>query len=157
MHSVTRRLLLSLCVLLPVPALAQTPPPAPPASSPLTIHLGDADFLIGGFLDAAAITRSTNVGSGMSTTFGTIPFDNTPQGNLHETRFTSQNSRLSLLITTPVGGAADESLRRNRFPRRGAGEQLGHHQRQYAAHAAVLGAVHRKGSSSSSAASRGAC
>src|SRR3954464_7391795 len=102
MHSVARRVLLALSVLLPAPALAQAPPPAPPpsppATSPLTIHLGDADFLIGGFLDATAITRSTNVGSGMSTSFATIPFDNTPQGNLHETRFTSQNSRLSLLI-----------------------------------------------------------
>ncbi|HEX9366659.1 MAG TPA: hypothetical protein VF921_08525 [Vicinamibacterales bacterium] len=92
---------------MPAAARAQTttPAPQPPATSPLSIHLGDADFLIGGFLDATAIVRSTNVGSGMSTTFGSIPFGNTPQGNLRETRFTSQNSRLSLLATTKVGGA----------------------------------------------------
>jgi hypothetical protein len=95
----------TLCVLLPVCAQAQTPAPAP-ATSPLTIHLGDADFLIGGFLDATSIVRSTNVGSGMSTAFATIPFENTPQGHLHETRFTSQNSRLSLLATSKVGAAA---------------------------------------------------
>ena len=89
-------------------ALAQTPPPTTqaPVTSPLTIHLGDADFLIGGFIDAGAVVRSTNVGSGMATTFSTIPFENTPQGHLHETRLSSQSSRLNLLITTRVGGAA---------------------------------------------------
>lgn len=98
-----------LCLLVvPVAASAQpaAPPPQPPPTSPLTIHLGDADFLIGGFLDAMAIVRSTNVGSGPATTFGTIPFDNTPQGNLHETRFSSQTSRVNLLVTSKVGAAA---------------------------------------------------
>src|SRR6185295_4663225 len=113
----SRFFLALLCVLLPVAARAQTTtpaptqptqptPPPPPATSPLTIHLGDADFLIGGFLDATAIMRSTNVGSGLTTTFGSIPFDNTPAGNLSETRFTAQNSRLSLLVTSKVGSAA---------------------------------------------------
>ena len=72
----------------------------------MAIHLGNADFLIGGFLDAAAVVRSTNVGSGPATTFGTIPFDNTPQGNLSETRLTAQSSRVNLLVTTNVGSAA---------------------------------------------------
>jgi hypothetical protein len=88
--------------------LAQAPAPAPAqpaATSPLTIRLGDADFLIGGFLDAAAITRSTNVGSGIATTYAAIPFENTAQGQLHETRLTSQTSRISLLATTKVGAA----------------------------------------------------
>jgi hypothetical protein len=88
------------------PAPAPAPAPAPPPTSPLTIRLGDADFLIGGFLDAAAILRSTNVGSGVPTTFSTIPFDNTPQGNQRETRLTAQNTRLNLLVTTKVGSAA---------------------------------------------------
>src|SRR5512140_3283668 len=78
---------------------------APPPDGPLAIHLGSADFLIGGFLDATAIMRSTNVGSGIGTSFNTIPFENTPQGNLSETRLTAQNSRLSLAITTKVGAA----------------------------------------------------
>lgn len=108
MQSISRVSLAVLCLLAPAAAWAQTTAPAapPPATSPLTIRLGDADFLIGGFLDAAAIVRSTNVGSGLTTTFGSIPFDNTPQGNLHETRFTAQNSRLSLLVTSKVGTAA---------------------------------------------------
>jgi hypothetical protein len=108
MQPFSRFSLAILCVLLPAAARAQTttPAPPPPATSPLTIHLGDADFLIGGFLDATAIMRSTNVGSGLTTTFASIPFDNTPQGNLSETRFTAQNSRLSLLVTSKVGSAA---------------------------------------------------
>ena len=94
--------------LLASPAAAQTPPaPAqPPATSPLTIRIGDADLLIGGFLDALAITRSTNVGSGPATTFSTIPFSNTPQGNLHEVRLSAQTSRLNLLMTSKVGDAS---------------------------------------------------
>src|SRR4051812_40524455 len=89
-------------------ALAQTPAPSTqaPATSPLTIHLGDADFLIGGFIDAGAVIRSTNLGSGLATTFSTIPFENTPQGQLHETRLSAQSSRLNLLVTTKVGDAS---------------------------------------------------
>ena len=92
---------------LPAAVLAQAPPAGqPPTTSPLTIRLGDAEFLIGGFIDAVGVVRSTNVGSGLATTFSTIPFDNTPQGHLHETRLTAQSSRLNLLITTPVGAAS---------------------------------------------------
>jgi hypothetical protein len=94
-------------VLLPSLVFAQTAaPPAQPATpSPLTIRIGDAEVLPGGFIDALAIVRSTNVGSGPATTFATIPFDNTPQGNLHETRLSAQTSRLNVLGTTKVGDA----------------------------------------------------
>jgi hypothetical protein len=108
----SRYLAVALCALFPPCASAQTPaqpqapePAAPPPTSPLTIRLGDADFLIGGFLDAAAVFRSTNVGSGPATTFGTIPFANTPQGHLDETRLTAQGSRVNLLVTTKAGSA----------------------------------------------------
>jgi hypothetical protein len=74
-------------------------------TSPLEIHVGDADLVIGGFLDATVINRSTNVGSGIGTNFGTIPFSNTYQGNLSETKFSAQNSRLTLAATAKVGGA----------------------------------------------------
>jgi len=93
-------------VFLPAAAFAQAAPPAqPPATSPLTIKIGDAEILPGGFFDALAIVRSTNVGSGPATTFATIPFDNTPQGNLHEVRLSAQTSRLNALGTTKVGDA----------------------------------------------------
>lgn len=101
-----------LCISWPAAALAQ-PAPAqaqPPPSSPLTIRLGDADFLIGGFLDAGAVVRSTNTGNGLPTAFGAIPFANTPQGHLHETRLSSQNSRVNLLVTKPIGSAAVRSF-----------------------------------------------
>ncbi len=77
--------------------------PSGTSSSPLTIHLGDADFLIGGFLDATAVMRSTNVGSGIGTSFSGIPFSNTAKGQLEETRFSAQNSRVSLAATSKVG------------------------------------------------------
>jgi hypothetical protein len=81
----------------------ETPPPAP--TSPLSIHIGDADLTIGGFMDATVITRSTNTGTGIGTSFGTIPFGNTPQGNLEETRFSAQNSRVTLQATSKVAHA----------------------------------------------------
>ena len=109
----TRIVLTLLCSLLPSFAIAQAAPPAaqqPPPPSPLTIHLGDADFLIGGFIDALGFSRSTNVGSGPATTFATIPFANTVPGHLRETRFSAQTSRANLLITTRVGSAAVRSF-----------------------------------------------
>jgi len=78
-------------------------PPDTTATSPLEFHLGNALFKVGGFLDATAFFRTTNVGSGIGTSFGSIPFSNTVQGRLTETRFTAQNSRLTLMFQTPVG------------------------------------------------------
>jgi hypothetical protein len=95
-----------LCLSLPAAVRAQQPAPAQPPSSPLTIRLGDAELLLGGFLDAGAIVRSTNTGNGLPTAFGTIPFENTTPGNLHETRLSSQNSRVNLLVTKNAGSAA---------------------------------------------------
>ncbi|HEY2906738.1 MAG TPA: hypothetical protein VGJ29_12630 [Vicinamibacterales bacterium] len=91
-------------------AYAQQPTPVP--TSPLTIHIGDSDFTIGGFMDATSITRSTDTGNGLGTSFGSIPFTTTatgapnPAGNLAETRFSAQNSRLTLQATSKVGGAS---------------------------------------------------
>jgi hypothetical protein len=102
MTDCSRYLAVTFCLVVPLCASAQTPtPPQPPA--PLTIRLGNVDFRFGGFLDAEAVVRSTNVGSGLGTTFGTIPFENTPQGNLSETRLTAQGSRFNLLVSTTLG------------------------------------------------------
>jgi hypothetical protein len=79
---------------------------AAPPSAPLAVHIGDSDFLIGGFMDMTSITRSTNTGNGIGTSFGTIPFGNVPAGNLSETKFSAQNSRVSLQITSKVGEAS---------------------------------------------------
>jgi hypothetical protein len=90
-----------LTLVTPPGLFAQTPAATP--TSPLAIHVGDADLLIGGFLDAMTVTRSTATGNGIATSFGTIPFDNTPQGHLSEMKFSSQNSRLSLQATSALG------------------------------------------------------
>src|SRR6266851_3363035 len=67
--------------------------------SPLSFKIGSAEFTPGGFLDFTALYRSTNVGSGIATAFGSIPFNNQlPQARLSETRLSAQYSRLSLKV-----------------------------------------------------------
>ena len=96
------------------PAAKDDQQPATP-TSPLAIHIGDADLLPGGFMDMTAIFRSTNTGNGLGTNFSNFPFTqvvnaagnvvNNPTGNLSETRFSAQNSRLTLQATSKVGSA----------------------------------------------------
>jgi len=94
----------------PAPPQTPTPPPQPP-SSPLTIHLGDAELLPGGFMDMTAVMRSTNTGNGLGTNFSNFPFTTTstgalqPTGNMSETRFSAQNSRITLQATSKWGSA----------------------------------------------------
>ena len=83
----------------------QQQPAGGSTSAPLAVHVGDADLLFGGFVDATAIRRDVNTGSGLGTSFGTIPFGNTVQGNMNDTQFSSQNSRLTLQATSKVGAA----------------------------------------------------
>jgi hypothetical protein len=69
------------------------------SNPPLSFKIGSAQFTPGGFLDLAAYYRSTNLGSGIATAFGAIPFNNQlPQGRLSETHFSAQYSRLSLKV-----------------------------------------------------------
>jgi hypothetical protein len=84
-------------------AQGQAPAPAAESPAPLFWRLGTARVTPGGFLDFTAIFRSTNVGSGIGTSFGSIPFNTSAAGRLTETRFTAQNSRLSLKVETPAG------------------------------------------------------
>jgi len=74
--------------------------------SPLSIKIGTAEFTPGGFIDMMDTWRSTNVGSGIGTTFSSIPYNNnsTGTGGLSENRISAQNSRLNLKITTPAAG-----------------------------------------------------
>ena len=72
--------------------------------SPLSVKIGGAEFTPGGFLDFTAFGRSTNLGSGIGTSFGSIPFSHTTAGSLSETRFTMQNSRISLDINSMFAG-----------------------------------------------------
>ncbi len=69
------------------------------SESPLSVKIGGADFTPFGFLDLTTVYRSTDVGSGIGTSFGSIPFNGaSPAGRLSEIRFSAQNSRLGLKI-----------------------------------------------------------
>jgi hypothetical protein len=74
--------------------------------SPLSFKIGAANFTPGGFVDFTSYTRTTNVGSGIGTSFGSIPFNNASagQGGQTESRFSAQNSRVSLKAEAAVGG-----------------------------------------------------
>lgn len=74
-----------------------------PKESPLSFRIGGAEFTPGGFMDFTSIFRSTNTGNPGGTNFFAIPFSNTVAGHLTETRFTAQNSRISLKATDKFG------------------------------------------------------
>lgn len=73
------------------------------SDSPLSIHFGKASLTPGGWVDFTSYYRSTDVGSGLGTSFATIPYSNTALGGLSETRFTAQGSRLSLRADETFG------------------------------------------------------
>lgn len=77
--------------------------PAPEKESPLSFKIGGAEFTPGGWIDFASVYRNVNIGSGLSTTFGTIPFNNTIQDRVHDMRLTAQYSRISLKVTSKYG------------------------------------------------------
>jgi hypothetical protein len=80
------------------PALVNSP------VKPLPIHIGNATLTPVGFVDATAFFRTRNLGSGIGAQFGSLPFSNTMQGRLSETRLTAQNSRVGLMMDSQFGG-----------------------------------------------------
>ncbi len=62
-----------------------------------TFHLGGISITLGGFLDATAITRSASLTAGQSTSYNSIPFNNSPNAHVGEFRMSSQYTRLSFL------------------------------------------------------------
>ena len=54
---------------------------------------------LGGFVDLENIFRTTNTGGNIATPYGSIPYSNTPQGNLTEWRTTAQFSRFDVTFT----------------------------------------------------------
>jgi TolA-binding protein len=73
--------------------------------SPLTLKIGSAYITPVGFADFMLYYRSTDVGSGLSTNFGSIPFSNTQQGQLSELRPSAQASRFGVQFDEMVKGA----------------------------------------------------
>ncbi|HWG49619.1 MAG TPA: hypothetical protein VN669_08000 [Candidatus Acidoferrales bacterium] len=74
-----------------------------PKESPLSIRIGGTEFTPGGFVDFNNIFRTTNTQNAVSTTFGGIPFSNTPQGQLTEFRSSGQYSRFNLKVSGKYG------------------------------------------------------
>ncbi len=75
------------------------------AHSPLSISIGDTTFAPLGFVDFTWFGRSTNVGSGIGTSFGGIPYNNSVKGHIAENNFSTQNSRLGFRVDSTVLGA----------------------------------------------------
>lgn len=73
--------------------------------SPLSISIGDTTFTPLGFVDATFFGRSTNVGSGIGTNFGSIPYSTSASGHLSEMNFSTQNSRIGFRVDSNVLGA----------------------------------------------------
>jgi hypothetical protein len=94
----------------PSPSLPALNTPAPQAGeeaakpSPLSVKIGNTTFTPGGFMDFTVVGRSTDVGSGIGTSFNGIPFSGTTAGSLSETRFSMQNSRISLDVNSKFVG-----------------------------------------------------
>lgn len=73
--------------------------------SPLGVFkIGDAVLTPGGFVDLENVFRTTNTQSNIATSFASIPYSNTPQGNISEFRTTAQYSRLNLMVTDRFHG-----------------------------------------------------
>lgn len=84
------------------PVITAAPKSQSEQKLPLSFKIGIADFTPGGFLDFTSFTRTTNVGSGIATSFGSIPFQGSQQAALTESRLSSQYSRLSLKVHADV-------------------------------------------------------
>jgi hypothetical protein len=102
----------------PAPAIAQPLPQGSTAASgnpcesqespgpiPAYLRLGDVCITPIGFMDLTPVFRDKNAGSSMGSNFGSIPFNNTANGNLSEERFSIQNSRLGLRVDGDWKGA----------------------------------------------------
>jgi hypothetical protein len=85
------------------PGSGQTGKGTETGDTALSIHFGKARLTPGGWVDFTSYFRSTDVGSGLGTSFSTIPYSDTVLGGLTETRFTAQGSRLSLRADETFG------------------------------------------------------
>jgi hypothetical protein len=75
----------------------------PGSKSPLAFQIGSTAFTPLGFMDFTSVTRSTNTGGSIGSGFSSIPYNNTAAGQLSETRFSAQNSRIGLRVDSGFG------------------------------------------------------
>jgi hypothetical protein len=98
-------------VAFPSPIAGPRPQAAPAAASknpceaapdgnavPPYLRLGSVCIVPVGFMDLTPVWRDKNAGSSMGSNFGSVPFNNTANGNLSEYRFSIQNSRLGFRV-----------------------------------------------------------
>jgi hypothetical protein len=65
---------------------------------PTYFHLGHICLVPIGFMDLTPFWRDKNAASSMGSNFGSVPYNNTANGNLSEFHFSSQNSRIGFRI-----------------------------------------------------------
>ena len=63
-----------------------------------SLDAGPAKLRIGGYVGLRGIYRSTNSGGGVGTNFASVPYADTVQGNVSESRLSAQASRLSIRV-----------------------------------------------------------
>jgi hypothetical protein len=97
--------------MLPPPPPAKAPRvldpqvPAGQPSSPLQFRIGDAAITPVGFMDLTGFWRNENAGSGIGSSFGSVPLNNAATAHLSEFRFSPQNSRIGFRVDADVKGA----------------------------------------------------
>jgi hypothetical protein len=69
-----------------------------PGPIPAYLRMGGVCITPIGFMDLTPFFRDKNAGSSMGSNFGSVPYNNTANGNLSEGRFSIQNSRLGLRV-----------------------------------------------------------
>ena len=89
----------------PAPHVLDPQVPAGEPSSPLQLKIGDASITPIGFMDLTGVWRSEDAGSGIGTSFGSVPYNNASTAHLSEFRFSPQNSRIGFRIDANVKDA----------------------------------------------------
>lgn len=79
------------------------PIPAPDIVAPLSFRIGVANFTPLGFMDFTTVYRTAQDGGDIGSSFGSVPYSNTANAQLSETRFSLKNSRLGLRMDSDVG------------------------------------------------------
>jgi hypothetical protein len=105
----------------PLPAVAAPLPPyqkpaatgasgnpceaGPDAQTPPYLRVGNTCIIPIGFMDLTPFWRDKNAASSMGSNFGSVPYNNTVNGNLSEFHFSSQNSRIGFRVDGDWKGA----------------------------------------------------
>jgi hypothetical protein len=86
-----------------MPAVRAAQPSAPIETAPLSLKIGNTYLTPVGFLDFTFVGRSTNVGSGIGTNFGSIPLSNNAAAHLNDDLLSVQNSRIGARFDALLG------------------------------------------------------